>query len=188
MIDKRQQILQATSDMIAEYGLQACPMSKISARAGCGAGTIYRYFETKEELVKSLFQDLIERLTSACLQNYDPDQPLRERFYRIWGNYYHFVLANPGERALMEQLFASPLICNNQRDHALNTLQLAIGQLLDDGKRQGVFKDVSNEILNTITYGSLVTITKKLHQSPEKFTTEVTADVVLGICWDAIRC
>lgn len=188
MIDKRQQILQATADMIAEYGLQACPMSKISARAGCGAGTIYRYFETKEELVKALFEDLIERLTEACLHEYDATQPLRDRFYRLWGNYYHYVMANPGQRALMEQLLASPVICNDQMDCALKTLHLTTHQLLDDGKHQGVFKDLSNEILNTITYGSLIMMSKKLHQSPEKFGTEVPVEALLGMCWDAIRC
>lgn len=188
MIDKRQQILQATAEMIAEHGLQACPMSKISARAGCGAGTIYRYFETKEELVKGLFQDLIERLSCACLNQYDPSRPLRDRFYRIWGNYYDWVIRNPGERALMEQLLASPLICTNQRDHALKGLQLAIHELLDDGKHQGVFKQLPNEVLTTVTYGSLNMVARKLHQSPEKFECGINAEEVLGMCWDAIRC
>lgn len=188
MIDKREQILKATAEMIVEHGLQACPMSKISALAGCGAGTIYRYFETKQDLVKALFDDLITKLTTACTEGYDASLPLRERFFTLWGNYYRYVLANPCQRALMDQLLASPTICAEHRENSLTVLQQVIGQLLDDGKHQGVFKDLPNELLNTVTYGSLSMMAKKQQQAPEKFScVSCDEEDILSLCWDAIR-
>jgi TetR/AcrR family transcriptional repressor of multidrug resistance operon len=189
MVDKREQILAATAETIVEHGLQACPMSKISALAGCGAGTIYRYFETKQDLVEALFDDLIERLTNCCMEGYDDSLPLRERFFILWGNYYHFVLANPTQRALMDQLVASPTICAEHREQSLGTLHQVTGQLLDEGKRQGFFKDLPNELLNTVTYGSLSMIAKKQQQAPEKCSAALCRkNDILSMCWDAIRC
>lgn len=187
MTDKRQNILNATAEMIVECGLQACPMSKISARAGCGAGTIYRYFETKQELVVALFEYLSAKIVDSCLKNYNPSEPLRQRFFTIWGGYYRHIRENPNDRALMDQLMASPMICCNHRDSALTELHEATHQLLDDGKREGVFKQVPNEVLATVTYGSLSMMARKLDQVPEKFTTEVDDETLLDLCWDALR-
>ena len=53
-MEKHQLIIDATCDLIAENGLQATPISSVAKEAGCGAGTIYRYFETKEELIPDL--------------------------------------------------------------------------------------------------------------------------------------
>ena len=187
MTDKRQKILDATAEMIVEYGLQACPMSKISARAGCGAGTIYRYFETKQELVVALFEDRTKRITDACLDEYNHTSPLRQRFVALWGGYYQYILANPCDRALLEQLLSSPMICCNERDSALGRLHEATYQLLDEGKREGVFKELPNEVLSTVTYGSLSMMAKKLDQVPEKFNDKVCTETVLDLCWDALR-
>lgn len=187
MTDKRQRILDATAEMIVEYGLQACPMSKISAKAECGAGTIYRYFETKQDLVVALFEDRVERVTERCMAGYDQKTPLRQRFFAFWGGYYHYIRENPCERALLEQLLASPMICCEHRDSALACLHEATHQLLDEGKREGVFKELPNEIMSTVTYGSLSMMAKKLDQAPEKFSCDVCTDTVLTLCWDALR-
>jgi len=185
--DKRQKILDATAEMIVEYGLQACPMSKISARAGCGAGTIYRYFETKQDLVVALFEDRIMRITDTCLSGYDHSSPLRQRFFALWGGYYRYICEHPCDRALMEQLLSSPMICCNHRESALARLHEATHQLLDEGKHEGVFKELPNEVLSTVTYGSLSMMARKLDQVPEKFSDEVCTDTVLSLCWDALR-
>ncbi len=188
MIDKRQQILEATAEMINEYGLQACPMSKISARAKCGAGTIYRYFETKQDLVAALFDDLIETLTKACAEGYDESAPLRVRFEKIWGNYYCFILNNPCQRGLMDQLLATPSIPQEHKEASLSELQNLIGKLLDEGKQQGIFKELPNPLLNTVTYGTLSLMAKKQQQFPNKFPCgSCSVDDVIGLCWDALK-
>ena len=188
MIDKRQQILEATAEMINEYGLQACPMSKISARANCGAGTIYRYFETKQDLVTALFDELINALIAACSTDYDETAPLRQRFEKLWGNYYGYILENPCQRSLMDQLLATPTIDQDYKEESLSRLQNLIGKLLDEGKQQGVFKELPNQILNTVTYGTLSVLARKQQQCPDKFPCgSCSVDEVLGLCWDAIK-
>jgi len=48
--DKRDDIVQAALELIAENGFHGAPMAMIADRAGVGAGTIYRYFENKDLL------------------------------------------------------------------------------------------------------------------------------------------
>ncbi len=42
--DKRDEIVQAALELIAEHGFHGAPMAMIAERAGVGAGTIYLLF------------------------------------------------------------------------------------------------------------------------------------------------
>ncbi|MFD1906987.1 TetR/AcrR family transcriptional regulator [Paenibacillus rhizoplanae] len=52
---KRDDILQATLDLITEEGLQSVTFAKIFKRANVGSSTFYHYFENKEQLVNELY-------------------------------------------------------------------------------------------------------------------------------------
>lgn len=186
-MDKREQILEATADLIAECGLQASPMSKVAKSACCGAGTIYRYFETKDELVQELFVELAQRTINECLGSYDAEACIKVRFYELWGNFYHFMFSNPRDCNLIEQLSASPAICGDFKEKAMGQLHLELHKLMDEGKAQHLFKDLPNEMLIMFTYGSLATIAKKLNAMPEKLEDQFEPADLLNLCWDAIK-
>ncbi|MEC9410492.1 MAG: TetR/AcrR family transcriptional regulator, partial [Pseudomonadota bacterium] len=87
-MDKRELIITATCDLIAENGLQATPISMVAKEACCGAGTIYRYFETKEELIEDVYLTLMERFSDACLKDVDENASVREQLNSVWLNLY----------------------------------------------------------------------------------------------------
>lgn len=186
-MDKREQILEATADLIAECGLQASPMSKVAKSACCGAGTIYRYFETKDELVQELFVDLAQRMSAECLREYDESACIKMRFYRFWGNLYGYMYSNPRDCTLMDQLSASPAICGDFKEKAMEQMHSQLHQLMNDGKEQHLFKDLPNETLIMFIYGSLTTIAKKQNTMPEKLAGQFETDDLLNLCWDAIK-
>lgn len=185
--DKRTQILAATADLIAEQGLQCCPMAKVAKYAGVGAGTIYRYFETKEVLIQQVYLDACHKLASICTEGYDIEANIRERFDHIWGRFYKFLLNNPRDLVLLDQLWASPAVGDTAHQQAMTEVHVLTLQLLQDAKCAGAIKPLQNEILLTITFGSLFNIAKKLQQSPSLFTEPVVLPNLLDMCWDAIK-
>ena len=54
--DKREEIVRAALELIAENGFHGAPMAMIAERARVGAGTIYRYFENKDLLIAGLYR------------------------------------------------------------------------------------------------------------------------------------
>jgi len=60
--DKREEIIRASLELIAEHGFHGSPMSMIADRAGVAAGTIYRYFENKDALIIALFGEIDEKI------------------------------------------------------------------------------------------------------------------------------
>ncbi len=64
--DKRRKILQAAIKVFARKGYFAAKVSEIARRAGVADGTIYLYFRNKEDILVSLFDEVMsEHLESA---------------------------------------------------------------------------------------------------------------------------
>jgi AcrR family transcriptional regulator len=62
---RRQAILAAASQMLAEQGIGAIQIAPIAERAGIAAGTVYRYFPSKTELVAAVVSGLSEQEIAA---------------------------------------------------------------------------------------------------------------------------
>ncbi|MBJ9986885.1 TetR/AcrR family transcriptional regulator [Acinetobacter sp. S40] len=61
-------VLQATQLCIAEYGLMQLTTPKIAERSGISVGSIYQYFENKEQIVQELLLRKSENLGQALKQ------------------------------------------------------------------------------------------------------------------------
>jgi len=64
-----QEILDAALSLFAEKGFAATRMDDIASRAGVTKGTIYLYFDSKEEVFKSLVRESIGITLSSVIEN-----------------------------------------------------------------------------------------------------------------------
>jgi len=64
-----QEILDAALSLFAEKGFAATRMDDIASRAGVTKGTIYLYFQSKEEVFKSLVRESIGTTLSSVIEN-----------------------------------------------------------------------------------------------------------------------
>ena len=58
--DKRRQILDAAVSVFAQKGYFTARISDIASGAGVADGTIYLYFKNKEDIIASVFAQVIE--------------------------------------------------------------------------------------------------------------------------------
>lgn len=75
----RQRILEAALQVIAERGA-ATEIKEVAERAGVGVGTIYRNFATKDDLIRGIIGDLLERfyaVREGALALHDPEESIR---------------------------------------------------------------------------------------------------------------
>lgn len=91
-VDKRQRILDAALRVFAERGFYTARVSEVARAAGVADGTIYLYFENKDDLLIKLFEDrmdfLIHRLNEDLQRT---GGSCAERFRRLV--HLHLVLA-----------------------------------------------------------------------------------------------
>jgi len=79
--DKRARILEAAVKVFARNGFHATRVSEVAKAAGVADGTIYLYFDSKESLLVSLFEDRVEKLLAFMKEELPkkPDEPARLR-------------------------------------------------------------------------------------------------------------
>lgn len=56
-------MIEATAQVVAEEGWAATTTSRVAARAGVSVGSLYQYFESREDLLVALIQREIEAVT-----------------------------------------------------------------------------------------------------------------------------
>lgn len=73
---KRQRLLQAATAIFSQKGFHDTKMQDIADAAGVGKGTLYEYFETKEELFLAVYESWIEEyeteMTRQAAAHTDP--------------------------------------------------------------------------------------------------------------------
>ena len=65
---RKQQLINATLESVAQYGLQHTTIITISRIAGLSSGIISHYFGGKQELVEATVKHLLDQLKSALLE------------------------------------------------------------------------------------------------------------------------
>jgi AcrR family transcriptional regulator len=101
--DKRNAILAAAAEVIAERGLGA-PTSAISSAAGVAEGTLFTYFKTKDELVNALYREIKLDLADAMMADFPRRSSIRNRMQHVWNRYVDWGVANPQQQKALQQL------------------------------------------------------------------------------------
>ena len=186
--EKRRDIMQAALELIAEQGFHRAPMAKIAEKAGVAAGTIYRYFASKDVLISELHRELEYRIMAVLQDGYPSGQPVRERFLYLIRELLRYLIANPLHFRYMEQFFNSPYGISMRRDKLLgksgnnNILKV----IFEEGISQQILKDFPVAVLFSLAFGPMIILMRDhilgfivLDDSLIKQITEA--------CWDAIK-
>ena len=89
--DRREAILQAALELFVERGFHGTAVPEVAERAAVGAGTIYRYFASKEALVNELYRRHKSLLTARILHDFPLDAPAREQYGTLWRRLVRYV-------------------------------------------------------------------------------------------------
>ncbi|MFZ5969919.1 MAG: TetR/AcrR family transcriptional regulator [Bacillota bacterium] len=183
--DKRAAALKATLELIAEQGFHGTPMSQIAQRANIGVGTIYRYFNSKEDLINALYIDIKTRMTRYIFKNYSKDLPVREGFKQLLKDFVYYMIENPAELSFGEQYENSPLITAATREEGMRIAE-PIEDLFKRAREQNLLKEMPIEILGTLLIGAIRSLAKLYLSGNVKFD-EVSINEGIDAIWDMIK-
>lgn len=186
--EKRQEILHAALELIAEHGFHGAPIASIADRAGVGAGTIYRYFANKDVLITELFQELHDKIHTGLMEGYKTDKPLRERFIHVSTELLRYFITNPLEFRFLEQYLNSPYGAAFRRDRILGKGWDGdlYRKLLEEGGAQQIVKDLPLVVLFALAFGPLLTVARDHILGFVELDDALLVQAVQA-CWDGIK-
>lgn len=187
-MDKREEIIRASLELIAEQGFHGAPMALIAERAGVGAGTIYRYFENKDVLIVELYRYLEERIYPVLHDDYDSQKPIRERFLHLGMALLRYFTQNPLVFRYLEQFHNSPYGVERRRDKLLGKKEGCdtFRELFEEGVSRQVIKDFPLVILFALAFGPLLAVARD-HILGFVVMDEPLIARTIEACWDGIR-
>ena len=186
--DKREEIVRAALELIAENGFHGAPMAMIAERAQVGAGTIYRYFANKDILITELYQDLENRIFPVILEGYAVSMPIRARFIHLGTALLRYFIENPLDFRYLEQFHNSPYGVVYRRDKILGEKEGCdiFRELFEEGISQQVMKNLPLVILFSLSFGPLHNVARD-HILNFVSLDEQLITRTIEACWDGIR-
>jgi len=186
--DKRSDIMQAALELIAEQGFHRTPMAEIAAKAGVAAGTIYRYFESKDSLINGLHRELEDKIMAVLQGSYPSGRPLRERFIYLLRELIRYFITKPHHFRYMEQYYNSPYGISLHRDKLLGKSgnHDILMDIFAEGSEQQVLKDFPKAVLFALAFGPLISLMRD-HIAGFIALDDPLIEKITEACWDAIK-
>lgn len=186
--DKREEIMQAALELIAEHGFHGAPMAMVAERAGVGAGTIYRYFESKDALIAEIFSELEKTVVESLMRGYSIDRPLRCRFIHLSTMIIRYFMDHAIYFRFIEQYLNSPYGVSMRRERLLGKARDIdlFRHLLQEGIDRRELKDLPLALHFALAFGPILSL---LRDHILGFV-ELDEDLIrkaVEACWDAVR-
>lgn len=185
--DKKELIIEAALELVAEHGFHGAPMAMIADKAGVGAGTIYRYFAGKDDLITAIHGCLMQRFTKALMQDYPEKGSVRERFMHIGQVLVRYLIDRPMELKFFEQFHNSPYGVAHRREKLFGKSEKdIICELFEEALQQEIVKEFELPILFALMFGPLIDVCRD-HTLGFVTLDDGTIEQVVAACWHAVR-
>ncbi|MCP4422552.1 MAG: TetR/AcrR family transcriptional regulator [Chloroflexi bacterium] len=159
---RRQSILDAAKAVFAKRGFQNATVEEIANQAELAVGTLYRYFQSKEELYVSMLFEAMElfrqNIEAARASATTPDEQLRT----IWRFFYDFYVEQPESylafvflhnEGLRNVISAEVLEKINQRTGENFRL---VGEIVQAGVEAGIYRPVDSQSVVDVLWSLLM--------------------------------
>lgn len=185
MDNKRQQILEATEKLIVTQGLHALSMQQVAKEAGVAAGTIYRYFKDKDDLIIQLRNASLETFAKEMLAGFDKGTDA-ERFKQVWLNLVAIDRTNKVNRMTFEQYFGLPGVDSVEQMAYEKVIFADLVKFFEDGVASGKFHQLSIELLFAIAFEPAISLSWKIRRRNFQFSEE-DLEKACDICWRSLQ-
>ena len=182
--DKREAILQAMLELVAERGFHDAPMSLVAKKAGASAGIIYHYFPSKEELIRELYFHVKVKMGAILLEGQVAGMSAEQTFKHVWINAYRFFRSHQQEMRFLDQYECLPSSEVASDAETLASRDQNFAQLMKLFRRRsagGPLSDLPLEALGDLSFGVAARLAKRT-----KALKKGELEAIAAACWRAV--
>lgn len=187
---KKEAILRATLELVAEHGFHGAPTALIAEQAGVGMGTINRYFSDKDMLIYEVFRKLELKIHDFVISELKEEYSYRQRFVSFCTVLLQYLIENAQEFLFLEQFFNSPYGVALRRDRIFaesldNDNCCILKELYEQGIKLGAIKEVPQLLFIALVVGPIIAIVRD-HILGFINLDDVLIGSFVEACWDSI--
>lgn len=183
--DKREAILDAALTLFAERTFDGTPVPLIAETAGVAAGTIYRYFPSKEALVNALYRHWKGEKHRMVTDARSHGGTKREQFGDFWRSLWRFAVEHPRAVAFMDTHHHAPYL--NDESRRLNAdMETESLDWIREAQATGAIRTTDPAVLATLLIGAFTGMVRTAGADGLSYD-EGTVNETEEIMWSAMK-
>lgn len=187
--EKYQRILDAAVEVIAEHGYFNSPVSAIAKRAGVADGTIYLYFKSKDDVLRTAIDTTFQRFYNLVEKQFQTLTGPREQLEYIAEVHLSSHAVNRSMAVLMqtEMRQSAKFIAEFSHHHLVKYIQV-VREVIRRGQQEGIFRqDVSDGVVAHCMFGAIDELLSSAVFTGRVYDPKATATQVMDILMHGIR-
>lgn len=182
---KREAIVEAALALFVERGFYGTAVPEIAARANVGAGTIYRYFDSKEALVNALYRQEKMRFAHEVIDDFPVAATTRAQFELLFARMARFTTAHPAAFVFMELHHHAPYLDAESRAYEERLAQM-FTVIVERAQARKEIKAGDPRLLMGVVTGAFVGVVRAAREAHQPLA-EVDWALAERCLWEAIR-
>lgn len=155
--EKRRRILQAAVKVFAQKGYHRAKVAAIARHADVADGTIYLYFRNKEDILVSLFDEVMDEHLSRAREELASVAGVPERLRAIARHHLRVLGANRDLAVVFQvELRQSMQFMERFTASWLQAYFAVVGEVIEEGQRDGTLRpDLPRKLATKAFFGAL---------------------------------
>ncbi|NOX84584.1 MAG: TetR/AcrR family transcriptional regulator [Chlorobi bacterium] len=169
---RQEEIKRAVLTIIHRDGLKNISTKNLAKEVGISEGTIFRHFQSKNDIMMGIIDDvsqgLIEELKKITLL----DKPADKRLFDLLCKTVTYLVENKGITILLfsEASYDNDTVMLKKLNYIFNSQKQLAGKIISDGIAAGIWdKTISIEDVTTLYMGIPITLNIEMILNGEKF-------------------
>ena len=186
--EKYQRILDAAVEVIAEKGYFNAPVSAIAARAGVADGTVYLYFKSKDDVLRTAIDRNFDRFHRQVIERFQTVHDPREQLEYIAQVHLESGSVNRAMAIVMqtEVRQSAQFIAEFSHHHLVKYIQV-VREVIRRGQQQGIFRqDISDGVVAHCMFGAIDELLSSAVLTHREYDAQATARQVLDVLLNGI--
>lgn len=186
--EKYQRILDAAVEVIAERGYFKSPVSEIAKRAGVADGTVYLYFKSKDDVLRTAIDRRFDRFYQQIADAFVAIEGPREQLEYIALVHLESYQVNRSMAVLLqtEMRQSAKFIAEFSHRHLARYIQM-VREIVRRGQEQGMFrKDLSDGVVAHCMFGTIDELVSSAVFTGRVYDAKVTAAQVIDVLLNGI--
>jgi TetR/AcrR family transcriptional regulator, fatty acid metabolism regulator protein len=186
--EKYQRILDAAVEVIAEHGYFSSPVSAIAKRAGVADGTIYLYFKSKDDVLRTAIDETFNKFHRQVEEEFKTLTGPREQLEYIAQVHLESHAVNRSMAILMqtEVRQSAKFIAEFSHHHLVKYIQV-VREVVRRGQQEGIFRrDVSDGVVAHCMFGAIDELLSSAVFTGRVYDAKATAAQVMDVLLNGI--
>ena len=155
--DKHIRIIKAATKIFAQKGFFQAKVSDIAKEAQVADGTIYLYFENKDDILISLFEEQMNRVLEDMKKQISKENDAIKKIEKFAYNHLKLMELNKNMAEIIQvELRQSTKFMKEYKNEKFHQYLNLIGDIIEEGQQKGIFKeDIIPGIAKRAFFGAL---------------------------------